>query len=106
MSYNQSGMLIGGDPTLRSLQLISTQQGYVLSPNFYAGDKSAMNPFEFLVYAVIHDRKLVDIKEFVDGYLLRYSELTFDEQFYYIPIYLWLIDVALSSIPEANAFMS
>jgi len=96
----------GGPYLISSLDPLATNAGYVLSPNFYAGDKAAMTPFEFLVYAVIHDRKLVDIKEFIDGYLAQYTQLTFEEQFYFIPLYLWLIDVALDSIPEANAFMS
>lgn len=101
-----AGQITVGASTQPSLELIEARHGYVLSPAFYSGDKTAMTPLEFRVYAVIRDRKLLELAEFIDGYLLRYADLTFAEQFYAIPLYLWLIDVGLDSIPEANAFMS
>jgi hypothetical protein len=83
---------------------ISSAEGYVLSTNFYTGNKTAMTPFEFLVYAVIYDRKINDIGDLINSYLNPYTSLTFDEQYYFIPLYLWLIDVAISQISAPNDF--
>jgi hypothetical protein len=90
----------------RSLRPVATGEGYVLSPSFYAGDKITMTPFEFLVYAVIKDRQLLDIRTFIDLYLNRYAELSFEDRYYHIPLYLWLIDVAVDGIAAADTFMT
>ena len=96
-----------GAPSLGwSLPLVSTNTGYVLSPNFYTANKAMMTPFEFLIYAVICNRRLVEIKDFIDCYLVKYSELSYDEQYYAIPLYLWLIDVAIDGIAAPNSFMT
>lgn len=95
-------------PTLGwSLQPVATDQpGYVLSTNFYTGDKTVMTPLEFLVYSVIMTRKLVYLKDFIDLYLMQYTQLTYDEQFYAIPLYLWMIDLAVDGISAPNSFMT
>lgn len=85
---------------------LSTTAGYVLSMNFYNGDKVAMTPFEFLIYAVIYERRVNDIGDFIEAYLNKYSLLTLDEQYYFIPLYLWLIDVALNNISAPSNFMT
>jgi hypothetical protein len=90
----------------RSLRPVATGEGYVLSPSFYTGDKITMTPFEFLVYAVIKDRQLLDIRTFIDLYLNRYAELSFEDRYYHIPLYLWLIDVAVDGIAAADTFMT
>lgn len=89
-----------------SLIPILQGHGYVLSPNFYASDKTTMTMLEFLIYSVIKERKFIGIKDFIDGYLLRYTELTYDEQFYFIPLYLWLVDMAIDNISAPDAFMT
>ena len=91
---------------VQSLMPISTNEGYVFTNNFYTGDKTSMTPLEFMVYAVIKDRVLFGIDDFITCYLNRYSELTYREQFYGIPIYLWLIDVALTHIEPKETFMT
>lgn len=88
------------------LLYISTQAGYVLSTNFYTANYTAMTPLELLVYAAIYDRNIEDIGSFIDIYLNRYSSLSFDDQYYFIPLYLWLIDVALNQIQAPNSFMT
>lgn len=101
------GDIYGGySVPLKSLELISSEQGYVLSPNFYTGDKTSMTPFEFIIYVIICDRKLIQIKDFIECYLVKYSELTYDEQYYSIPLYLWIIDIAIDSISAADSFMT
>ena len=65
-----------------------------------------MTMLEFLIYSVIKERKFIGIKDFIDGYLLRYTELTYDEQFYFIPLYLWLVDMAIDNISAPDAFMT
>lgn len=88
------------------LLYISNTPGYVLSMNFYNGDKTSMTPFEFLVYAVINDRTVNDIADFIDSYLNKYSLLTPQEQYYFIPLYIWLIDVAITNIAAPSTFMT
>ena len=92
--------------SVRSLQPVSQNTGYVLSPNFYAEDKAAMTPFEFMIYAVIRNRQIVNLREFVDEYISRYAELSYAERYYYIPLYLWLIDVGIEGIAASDSFMT
>jgi hypothetical protein len=89
-----------------SLVPVTTNQPYVLSQNFYAGDKTAMTPFEFLIYAVIQTRQIANLRDFIDGYLKRYTDLSYDERFYIIPIYLWLIDVGIDGIAATNTLLA
>jgi hypothetical protein len=91
---------------VQSLQPISTGLPYVFSANFYAGDKVAMTPFEFMIHAVIQDRKIIKLRDFIDGFLNRYAELTYAQQYYYIPLYLWLIDVGIDGIGASDSFMT
>ena len=92
--------------TQGSLQHNTSNHGYVLSINFYLGDKTAMTPLEFLVYSVITERKILDVRDFIDCFLLKYTDLTYDEKYYSIPLYLWMIDVAIDRISAADAFMT
>ncbi len=89
-----------------TLSLSAPIEGYVLSTNFYTGDKTMMTPFEVLVYSVIYTRRVFSIRDFIEGYLNTYTELSFEEQYHFIPLYLWLIDVALSQIAAPNPFMT
>ena len=91
---------------LEELKPVTTGNGYVLSSAFYTGDKLAMTPFEFLIYAVIRDRQLLELSDFVDGYLIKYAELSFQQRFYNIPLYLWLIDVGIDNIAASDTFMT
>jgi len=90
----------------RYYDVITDATGYVLSMNFYTGDKVAMTPFEFLVYAVIYERRVDDIADFIDSYVNTYAQLTYAEQYYFIPIYLWMMDVAIGTITAPNDFMT
>lgn len=85
---------------------VSTTPGYIFTMNFYNGNKAAMTPFEFLVYAVIYERRVNDIGDFINTYLNTYTELTLDEKYYFIPLYIWLIDVALDNISAPSNFMT
>jgi hypothetical protein len=97
---------VPGTDLLNPILYVSTTPGYVLSMNFYNGDKTAMTPFEFLVYAVIYDRTVNDIGDFIESYINTYTNLTLDEQYYFIPLYIWLIDVALNTISAPSSFMT
>jgi hypothetical protein len=91
---------------LDNLQSVADGTGYVLSANFYSGDKTTMTPFELLVYSVITDRRIFDLRDFIDNYLNTYSALTYEERYYFIPLYLWLIDVGIGGISVSDTFMT
>lgn len=91
---------------IEPLLYVSTQEGYVFTSNFYTNNKAAMTPFEFLVWAVIYDRQINDIGDFINTYINQYTSLTFDEQYYFIPLYLWLIDVGINQISAPSDFMT
>lgn len=95
-----------GTGTFRELEYIQTLPGYIFTTNFYTGDKTLMTPFEFLIYAVIYDRKISDLRGFIEGFLNQYSLLTLDEQYYSIPLYLWLIDLGIVQISGPHAYLT
>lgn len=74
-----------------------TYPGYVFSQKFYSGDITTMSPLEVFCYEAITTRKLLDYNSLltiVDTYL----KLKPDDQFYRIPLYLYLMRVATNSI--------
>ena len=92
---------------MQSLKPVSmNQSGYVLSANFYNGDTSLMTPIEYMIYTTIVERKLIAMGDFIDGYLTRYAELSYEQRFYAIPLYLWLIYVGVNNISITNTFMT
>ena len=93
-------------PWSQPLVYVATLDGYVLSTNFYTGNRTAMTPFEGLVYTVLYTRKIQDIGDFISSYLNTYVQLTYDEQYYFIPLYIWLIDVGISQISAPSTFMT
>lgn len=75
---------------------------YVFSEPFYNGDYENMLPFEQFLYAAIKNRYITDTTTLINTYLNNYLSLTEVDQFYQIPVYLWMIDVAIDSIARVT----
>ena len=100
---------IAQQDNLDELYLVSSAAGYVLSTNFYTSTTNAMTSLEYLIYEAITLRAIASpdfISEFINGYLSQYTQLTLDEQYYYIPLYLWLIEFCITNIAAPNSFMT
>lgn len=91
---------------LKQLQYISTIDNYIFSSNFYSGNTTEMTLFEYTVYYAVTKKSLGsdnDISVFIDTYLSSYTQLTLDQQFNFIPIYLYLIDLAIKTTTNPNS---
>ena len=76
---------------------ISTNPYYLFSVNFWTGDTALMTPLELLIYNLITTRLAGDLGTLITSYLDLVPTLSTSDQFYYIPLYLHLIDVSLQS---------
>lgn len=77
------------------------QEGYILSQKFYDNDVTegtGMSDFEKVVKAVIETGKVPDIDILISTYLETFYELEPIEQFRYIPILIYLCDVATTQL--------
>lgn len=73
---------------------------YVLSEAFYTEDTEAMTDLEYMVYISIIEKRVPDISVLLD----MLKNLTADphDRFYQLPLYLHLIDVAITSFEKPN----
>ncbi len=71
---------------------------YVFSSAFYDSDLFGMTPFEQIVYGAVTTRNLTDTQTLINTYLKTYLSQPKLIQFYFIPVYLQLIDIAITSI--------
>ena len=71
---------------------------YVLSEAFYTQDIPAMTNLEYMVYIAIIEKRIPDVSVL----LTMVKNLTMDsyQSFYYIPLYIHLIDVAITSFEK------
>ena len=77
---------------------------YVFTTNFYTGNTASMTLLEELVYIGITQRTVTDINAFIN-LLNQYMSLSQNAQFYTLPLYIFLIDLAIETItlkPTAN----
>jgi len=70
---------------------------YVFTTNFYSGITAAMTPFELVVHTAI-TQQTVAIPTLIDTYLKTFAALSDTNKFYFIPIYIYLIDLAVANI--------
>lgn len=70
---------------------------YLYSINFYNGVTASMTAEELLIYEAITKRNCGDLSILLINYLDLVYTLSPDDQFYKIPIYIHLIDMALQS---------
>lgn len=70
---------------------------YIFSENFYTGNQVDMSNFELLIYNAITLRTVGDLSVLIADYLDTIYLLSTDDQFYRIPLYIQLIDMALQS---------
>lgn len=84
------------------LEYVHHYTDYVLSANFYSGNVSLMNEFEHLVYTAIKTKKINNIKTFIETYLNNYTSLDANTKFYRIPLYIYLIDTAISQLTKTR----
>lgn len=88
---------------LSGYSLVSTEIGldgysyYIFSNNFYNEDLVNMSEEEKMFHTAIKERKSGDLSALITEYLEPVFNLEPDEQFYKIPLYVHLIDMALQS---------
>lgn len=70
---------------------------YIFSDKFYAGTIADMNALELRMYNAITQRTAGDLGTFISDFLDTVYSLPMDEQYYKIPLYIHLIDMALQS---------
>lgn len=72
--------------------------GYVLGDAFYSDTPPTPGSFQELVHDAISLRYVKNIDALLDNFLNTYDMLTEEEQFFRIPVYLHLIDMAIQQI--------
>lgn len=75
----------------------ATADYYLYSENFYNGTQSQMSAEELLIYKAITLRDVGDLSILINQYLTPVYTLSAENQFYKIPVYIHLIDMALQS---------
>lgn len=94
--------IAAGHPPPADQQLPAGYIGwYVFSQAFYDGDDLNMSDLEALVAESILTRRIADPQSLLVDHVNTYRSGTPMEQFYHIPLYLHLIDVALASYASA-----
>jgi hypothetical protein len=76
---------------------ISEDSYYIFSKAFYDAEIDKMNDLEKLVYDTITNKSVTDITSFLD-IVTVYNKLSLSDGFYTIPIYMWLIDMAIATL--------
>lgn len=71
---------------------------YMLSDAFYRGDYLNMSDLEKLLSDSIKTRKLANAGYFITEFLSQYLKLSKSDQFYQIPLYIALIDIAIPTL--------
>jgi hypothetical protein len=74
------------------------EETYILSKAFYMGDKTTMTEFEIVLYDTIIDYTSLDINNLIEVYLKDFRNLEQPSAFYFICLYIYLIDVAITNI--------
>lgn len=74
-----------------------TYPGYVFTESFYSGKSDTMTPLESFCFEAITTRKIADFSGLLN-IINTYSKLTPSDQFYRIPLYMYLMRVAENSI--------
>lgn len=85
------------NPIVRPITSPDGTTPYVYSPAFYAGNTTTMDVEELMVYTAITQRSAGDLAVLITNYLAPVWALPPDQQYYKIPIYIHLIDMALQS---------
>jgi hypothetical protein len=76
---------------------------YVFSAAFYSGTVDTMSPLELVVYNAIINRSVTDVNGLINNYINTFRTLTKDQQYYMIPIYFFLIDLAIQTVQQNPA---
>lgn len=71
---------------------------YVLSDAFYRNDRVNMTELECMIYDAILTKSVGNVGFFIAQFLSLYTSLSIEEQFYDIPLYIALIDIALPGL--------
>lgn len=96
MDYYNGDLSTGGVP-------YDCRLPYVCSQGFYDGNITEMSEFEHFLYDAITTGRVTDFRTLFNVYIKTWQSLNPMEQFYRIPIYIWLIDLCLSSITVTTA---
>ena len=96
MDYRADDPSVGGVP-------LELRLPYICSQGFYDSNITEMSEWERFLYEAITNNKIIDFWTLYNIYLKTWQSLTPMEQFYRLPIYIWMIDVCLSSITVTTA---
>lgn len=76
---------------------------YVFSSAFYNGDTANMSEFETIVYTAITTRNVPNIPNFITNYIRTWESLPRNQLFYRIPLYVWLMDMAIDNLSRRTS---
>lgn len=71
---------------------------YIFSQGFYDGNITEMSEFERFLYNAVTTGKIPNYQVLYNVYVKTWQSLSPMEQFYRIPIYIWMIDTCLNTI--------
>ena len=93
----EEGNKLNNNPPLDTPQRLPVGY-YVLSSAFYNNDLQNMTPFENLLWTTINLRQLSQTEYLLNNFIRQYLNLSNEDAFYHIPLYIALIDIAIPSI--------
>jgi hypothetical protein len=70
---------------------------YIFTDKFYSGTTADMTAFELRMYNALTQRTAGDLGTLISDFLDLTYTLSLDDQYYHIPLYIHLIDMALQS---------
>ena len=73
---------------------------YVLSQAFWTGDTTNMTNLEQIVYTVITTRTVDQTADAISEIMLGIYDVPVSDQYYFIPLYLHLIDLLMQYVPK------
>lgn len=83
---------------------LDVHEDYVLSSNFYTDNTESLTYLERAIKEIVFTREIMDIADVIHILLDNFAELPLDKAFYYIPLYIHIIDVCINTLTNANRF--
>lgn len=88
----------------RRVILLDTHEEYVLSNNFYTDNTEDLTYLERAIKETIFRREVSEIADVIDVLLNNFSNISKEEAFYAIPLYIHIIDVAINTLTNTKRF--
>lgn len=96
--YHPGNLVMGSESPLSA----TDQSGnyYVLSQAFWTGDTANMTQLESIIYTIITKRTIDQTADSIGDIMLNVYDLAVSDQYYFIPLYLHMIDLLIQYIPR------